>query len=94
METLIAMQDIRTRLASIADRVEHGERFIVIRNSRPVFRIEPVQQEAGAAPGMSLREVRSRFEKYKVKREELSPAELDDIIRKTRGSPSRGAGKP
>jgi antitoxin (DNA-binding transcriptional repressor) of toxin-antitoxin stability system len=93
METLIAMQDIRTRLASIADRVEHGERFIVIRNSRPVFRIEPVQQEACGAAGLSLREVRARFESYRVQREELTPAALDAIIRETRSGRAHGTDK-
>ncbi len=42
MDTLIAMQDIRNSLASIADRAEGGESFIVVRNSPPAFRIAPL----------------------------------------------------
>ena len=44
MPTIIAMQDIRTSLAAISRRVATGESFIVVRNSRPAFRIEPVEQ--------------------------------------------------
>jgi len=41
MSTVIAMQNIRTSLASIARRAEAGEQFLVVRNSRPSFYILP-----------------------------------------------------
>jgi antitoxin (DNA-binding transcriptional repressor) of toxin-antitoxin stability system len=95
METLIAMQDIRTHLASIADRAESGETFVVIRNSRPVFRIQPIATSAeSTSPGRStipIREVRERFAKYPVKADELTPGDLDTIIcdaRTNRSKPS------
>lgn len=40
--TIISMQDIRTKIAAIANRAQKGERFIVVRKSRPVFQIVPV----------------------------------------------------
>ena len=40
--TIISMQDIRTQIASIANRAQKGEQFIVVRKSRPVFQIVPV----------------------------------------------------
>jgi len=43
---IISMQDMRLRLAEIAKRAESGEDFIVIRNSRPSFRIVPAHGNA------------------------------------------------
>ena len=41
MNTVIAMQNIRTSLASIARRAEAGEHFLVVKNSKPSFYIIP-----------------------------------------------------
>ena len=43
MESIISVQDIRTSLGSIADRAERGESFTVVRSSKPVFRIVPIE---------------------------------------------------
>ncbi|MFA7052333.1 MAG: hypothetical protein WC328_04870 [Kiritimatiellia bacterium] len=85
MDTLIAMQDIRSGLASIADRAASGESFIVVRNSRPAFRIIPLDQSV-AVPGCKtkLREVRERLADYPVRKGELSPCDLDAVIREVR----------
>ncbi|MBU9889717.1 MAG: hypothetical protein KTQ49_07605 [Candidatus Omnitrophica bacterium] len=40
--TIVSMKDIRLSLAAIARRVEAGECFIVVRDSKPVFQIEPL----------------------------------------------------
>lgn len=90
METIIAMQDIRQSLASIARRAERGERFVVVRNSRPVFRIEPATRSyCSEEPRAHLaaREVRERFAAEPVREDELSPADLDSIIREVRRAP-------
>lgn len=42
MDKIISMKDIRLTLAAIARRAEAGERFVVVRDSKPVFRIEPL----------------------------------------------------
>lgn len=42
----ISMKELRARLADVADRVEHGESFRVIRRSRPSFIIMNVNAEA------------------------------------------------
>jgi len=47
--TIVSMKDIRLSLATIARRVEAGESFIVVRDSKPVFQIEPLSG-AGANP--------------------------------------------
>ncbi|NQU39891.1 MAG: hypothetical protein HQ523_08070 [Lentisphaerae bacterium] len=46
INTIISVQDIRTSLAGIAQRAEDGESFLVIRNSKPAFRIVPVEDPA------------------------------------------------
>ncbi len=50
MDKIISMKDIRLSLAAIARRVETGESFTVVRDSKPVFRIEPLT-EAGSPAG-------------------------------------------
>ena len=43
MDFIISVQDIRTSLGEIANRAETGESFTVVRNSKPVFRIVPIE---------------------------------------------------
>ena len=80
--TIIAMQDIRESLASIADRVEKGESFVVVRNSKPVFRILPMHEATYEQPRsprepMILREMTERFDAAGVS---VSEAEVDRIV--------------
>jgi antitoxin (DNA-binding transcriptional repressor) of toxin-antitoxin stability system len=42
MSTVIAMKDLRSRLAEIADLAEQGITFTVVRRSKPSFIITPV----------------------------------------------------
>jgi antitoxin (DNA-binding transcriptional repressor) of toxin-antitoxin stability system len=42
MDKILSMKDIRLTLAAIARRAEAGESFTVVRDSKPVFRIEPL----------------------------------------------------
>jgi antitoxin (DNA-binding transcriptional repressor) of toxin-antitoxin stability system len=95
MDTLIAMQDIRNSLASIADRAESGESFIVVRNSHPAFRIAPLSDAAATInkpPRQpTVCEVRERFSTYPVAKDELAAHELDAIIREVRTRPNAPA---
>lgn len=87
METLIAMQDMRTELAAIADRATGGEMFIVLRNSRPAFRIVPFNVSGDVIPPTTVKsfsDVRKRLDANPAGNDELSPAELDGIITKVR----------
>jgi len=45
MKSVIAIKDLRQHLAHIADLVEAGESFTVIRRSKPSFEINPINQE-------------------------------------------------
>lgn len=82
MTKMIAMQDIRTSLAKIADEVEKGQRFIVIRNSRPAFQLTPLESMYPESGGrvMTLREIRARFEANPVDPQVLQEREVDEII--------------
>ena len=86
--TIIAMQDIRESLASIADRVEKGEEFVVVRNSKPVFRILPVEvaydKPRTGQPPMLLREMTARFD---ASGDSLSEVEVDRIIHEVHRRP-------
>jgi len=79
------MQDIRVSLADIADGAEGGEDFIVIRNSKPAFRIVPMGAERKSAyvmkkgPPMTVRELRAKFQVSGASRM-LTEDELDALI--------------
>ena len=61
MDQIISMKDVRLSLVAIARRAEAGERFIVVRDSKPVFRIEPCSSESS---GM---ERKMTFTEFKAK---------------------------
>lgn len=63
MSILIAMQDMRRSFATIARRAEQGEEFVVIRNSRPSFRIMPYHAPCAATPpALSLKDITTRID--------------------------------
>jgi len=83
MDAIISMQDIRTTLGGIARRAEQGESFTVIKNSKPAFRIVPLEKPKyaqGKRSVMTLKEIRAVFDATPMSKEELTPEELDDII--------------
>ncbi|MBT3191340.1 MAG: hypothetical protein HN341_02170 [Verrucomicrobia bacterium] len=93
MDTIISVQDIRTRLGAIAKSAETGESFTVIRNSKPAFRIVPIEAPVYPAPAstlVTLREVRERFDADPVASDELTPQELEAIISEVHGEKNRG----
>ena len=58
-----AMQDLRRSIAAIARRAEQGEEFVVIRNSRPSFRIIPYHAPCAATPpALSLKDITTRID--------------------------------
>jgi len=82
MSKIISMQDMRVSLARIADQAQAGETFVVIRNSKPAFRIVPAEKSGvgPAHPDMSLDEITLRMSKA-AKTTGFSPDDLDAIIR-------------
>lgn len=47
MKNTIGVRELREETAKYAKRVQKGESFIVLKHARPLFRIGPVDEEAG-----------------------------------------------
>lgn len=81
MSKIISVQDIRQSLATIANQASLGETFIVVRNSKPVFKIVPLNDEAiqKSPPSASLVDLTNRFDAARTS-SDLSVSDLDTII--------------
>ena len=83
MENLISMQDIRMSLKAVADRAEKGETFIVVRNSRPGFRIVPLEGKTvypvANDTALAVHEMQERFQSSGAA-DMITEEELDEII--------------
>lgn len=44
MNNIITLKDFRENVAKYAERVEQGDSLIVIKRSRPLFRIAPIDE--------------------------------------------------
>jgi antitoxin (DNA-binding transcriptional repressor) of toxin-antitoxin stability system len=88
MATIIPMQTIRQSLATIAKRAEEGEEFIVIRNSRPSFKIVPVEggkkEYSSEVPVQTLRDITREIDAVD-KDKKLSEDEIDRMIHELHG---------
>lgn len=84
MTKIIPMQSIRTSLASIADEVEAGGDFVVVRNSKPVFRITPLNPEDRFAETTSRKPLTLKEIRERLRSSEASPSitreDLDALI--------------
>ncbi len=45
MDAMINLKDLRENVASYAKRVEKGDSFIVMKRSKPLFRVSPVDED-------------------------------------------------
>jgi antitoxin (DNA-binding transcriptional repressor) of toxin-antitoxin stability system len=81
MSKIISVQDIRQSLAMIANQAQAGETFVVVRNSKPVFKIIPPDDANILRPNAaaSLSEMTARLDSVKAS-ESFSSGELDMII--------------
>jgi prevent-host-death family protein len=81
MSRIISVQDIRQSLAMIANQAQAGETFVVVRNSRPVFKIVPADDVniPGGIASPSLAEMTAKLDAVKAS-ESFSSGELDMII--------------
>jgi antitoxin (DNA-binding transcriptional repressor) of toxin-antitoxin stability system len=83
MSNLIAMQDMRRSIAAIARRAEQGEEFIVIRNSRPSFRIVPYADAGAAPPAVRLRDLTHRIDRCRAAAD-VTHQDVERVIRAVR----------
>ena len=90
MSKIISVQDIRQSLASITDQAQAGETFVVVRNSKPVFKIVPPYEKESVRgdKNVSLAEITGRFDAVKPSYD-LSESELDAIIHEAHSDYSR-----
>lgn len=90
-DAVVAVQELRTSLASIADRAAKGESFLVMRNSRPAFRIVPAEETFSYATPeprkpATLRELRARYQASGLSRA-ITLSDLEAIIRDVHAQP-------
>jgi prevent-host-death family protein len=47
MEKVIGLKELRANTEKYINATKHGNSFIVVRRSRPVFKISPIEDEKG-----------------------------------------------
>jgi len=45
MENLIALKDLRLNMDKYANKVKAGESFVVLKQSKPLFKITPINED-------------------------------------------------
>ena len=45
MQKIIALNDLRQKMTYYAEKVQKGESFLVMKKSRPLFKISPAENE-------------------------------------------------
>jgi antitoxin (DNA-binding transcriptional repressor) of toxin-antitoxin stability system len=45
METIIGLKEFRSDVGKVASEVAKGRTFVVVRRSKPLFRVAPVEEE-------------------------------------------------
>jgi len=45
MENIIGLKDLRQKMSEYAKKVKAGKSFIVVKRSKPLFRITPIEEE-------------------------------------------------
>ena len=81
MSKIISVQDIRQSLAAITNQAMAGETFVVVRNSKPVFKIVPPFETSTPAGSRTLQlsEITAKLDAARISYD-LSSSELDNII--------------
>jgi prevent-host-death family protein len=46
MATIIGLKELRENAEAVAERVKRGETFVVVKRSKPIFRLLPVTEAA------------------------------------------------
>jgi len=82
MSKIISVQDIRQSLATITNQAQAGETFVVVRNSKPVFKIVPPYDiDITARTGeVSLADITGKLDAVQASYDDVSTSDLDMII--------------
>ncbi len=57
---IVGLKELRTDMEHYIARIDRGESFTVVRRSQPIFRLTPVDDEAGWETVVDLTKVHSR----------------------------------
>ena len=49
MKNIVNLKDLRENVATYAKRVQRGESFVIIKRSKPLFKISPIDDDAWEA---------------------------------------------
>jgi prevent-host-death family protein len=44
MENIIGLKDLRQKMSEYSEKVKEGKSFIVVKRSKPLFKISPIQE--------------------------------------------------
>lgn len=81
MAEIIGVKQLYKNLKKISQSVARGESFIVVKRSKPIFRVIPYQKKE-IEKKYTLRDLKNlQFKKLKGKKERLSE-KIDEIIYK------------
>lgn len=47
MSKLIGLKEFRSKVSEIVERIDRGESFVVIKKSKPIFKISPLTENEG-----------------------------------------------
>lgn len=47
MDKIIGLRDLRENLPAYAEKVKHGASFVVVKKSKPLFRVSPIEDDEG-----------------------------------------------
>lgn len=80
MDQIIGVKQLYKNLKTISNKVAKGESFIVVKRSKPIFRVIPYQEEKRKK--YTLKDLKNlQFEKLKSGHEKLSE-KIDEIVYK------------
>ena len=70
--SIIGLKELRDRLPEFIERVEQGKSFVIVKHSKPVFKMSPVEEEELWEPvvdftsikagGVDIEEILSRLD--------------------------------
>jgi len=45
MENIIGLKDLRQKMSEYSEKVKEGKSFIVVKRSKPLFKISPIEED-------------------------------------------------
>ena len=69
--TIIGLKELRQNASEIAQRAEQGETFLVVKRSKPIFKLSPIEEKTPA--GQELKDwTKESINRYRPALEALS----------------------